>query len=447
MLQHAKNFMGHLCTLPYHILHHFRILVSRLIGYDKTLNRISNQIETLYQLSLLDRIHPALTEKILRLPASFSGHLSLTDFEALGRNLPAALALRREKTEMLLEIIKAAKLLPMAQRTALYRVTLEQADPYSQELAAWQFARLLFMYGLDDSPLLNLLEETLLTERSQDTLLERRKMLVMRIALFIVRGDTTTALSLLERYLSIHGHSTLHMFPPVACLAYTHGIRAQALSEAAFVYENIRKNREEDSFRAYLRDKSFALVGNGPQELGRGRGGEIDAHDAVMRINNPVVNSKYSADYGTKITVWCQNGNRPYSYGDFPTARYLLLPNNCERYPSNLEQNRALALTIREQGRQLIAPSRAEMQSLIRTLGVDYCSVGLLAATLLRNYSPAFSANDVYGMSFATDGPDNYREASRLYYFDETPIPADAYETHSLALERAAFKRLFTESQ
>ena len=439
MLRHAKKILTTLRV----VYCWFYAIPARLNRYDATLNRLDQRLETLYQLALLDRMRPALSGAILRLPEAFTHHLASTDPDVLERNADSVLALRRAKTDLLLDIAEAAKLLPMTQREALFREALVQADPYSRELAAWKLSRLLFMHGLDDAPLLRLLDETLAVAGRDDALPERRNMQAMRIALLTIRGDTATALSLLERHLSAHGRAALYIFPPAAWLAHTHGESGPSLSAPALVYENIRQNREEASFQAFLHGKSIALVGNGPQELGRGRGGAIDAHDVVVRVNHPVVGGKYSADYGTKTTIWCLNGLKPHSKSGFPAVRRLLLPNNCERCLVSWAQSRALAGSIRKQGRGIIAPSRAEMQNLIRDLGVDYCSTGLLAAALLRRLAPAFSADDVYGMSCAENGADSYRAMPRLYYFDEMPAAADAYEVHALDLERAAFARLF----
>lgn len=56
-----------------------------------------------------------------------------------------------------------------------------------------------------------------------------------------------------------------------------------------------------------LEGKSIAVVGNGPSEVGKGLGAEIDAHDVVIRINN-YVTAGYEKDYGRRIDVWMKCG-------------------------------------------------------------------------------------------------------------------------------------------
>jgi len=50
------------------------------------------------------------------------------------------------------------------------------------------------------------------------------------------------------------------------------------------------------------RGKTYAIVGNGPSEVGKKRGREIDGREIVIRMNNFSLN--YPQDYGCKVCVW-----------------------------------------------------------------------------------------------------------------------------------------------
>ena len=63
-------------------------------------------------------------------------------------------------------------------------------------------------------------------------------------------------------------------------------------------------NKQE--FSEFIKGKSIAVVGNGPQELGTNHGCEIDSHDIVIRFNF-FENNKYKQDYGTKTDLWIIN--------------------------------------------------------------------------------------------------------------------------------------------
>jgi len=54
--------------------------------------------------------------------------------------------------------------------------------------------------------------------------------------------------------------------------------------------------------------ESFCVVGNGPSELGRGAGKEIDANNLVIRINDYHVD--HPEDYGAKQGVWVRVANK-----------------------------------------------------------------------------------------------------------------------------------------
>jgi len=54
--------------------------------------------------------------------------------------------------------------------------------------------------------------------------------------------------------------------------------------------------------KSFFKGKSYAIIGNGPCELGRGRGREIDSRDIVVRFNN--FSLDYSVDYGIKVDAW-----------------------------------------------------------------------------------------------------------------------------------------------
>lgn len=61
----------------------------------------------------------------------------------------------------------------------------------------------------------------------------------------------------------------------------------------------------EHPFERFVSGKTVALIGNGPSEVGKGLGDEIDAHDIVIRINNYVIKG-HEADYGNRTDIWAK---------------------------------------------------------------------------------------------------------------------------------------------
>ena len=57
----------------------------------------------------------------------------------------------------------------------------------------------------------------------------------------------------------------------------------------------------------FLSGKTIAVVGNGPGEIGKGLGMEIDGHDVVIRFNNYQTKG-FENDYGSRTDVWMKGG-------------------------------------------------------------------------------------------------------------------------------------------
>jgi hypothetical protein len=67
------------------------------------------------------------------------------------------------------------------------------------------------------------------------------------------------------------------------------------------------ENRKKDLFKKTFEGKTIAVVGNGPSELGKNKGAEIDGHDIVVRFNN-YQTTGFEEDYGSKTDVWVRGG-------------------------------------------------------------------------------------------------------------------------------------------
>lgn len=92
--------------------------------------------------------------------------------------------------------------------------------------------------------------------------------------------------------------------PWVAAFAVSEGLSSNpSMKDSARISEEFEKSRAMRAFESLVKGKNIALVGNGPSEMGRGLGGEIDAHDVVIRINNYRING-FERDYGSRTDIW-----------------------------------------------------------------------------------------------------------------------------------------------
>lgn len=122
------------------------------------------------------------------------------------------------------------------------------------------------------------------------------------LCILLYKKQYKTAEKVLIAYVSgVNGLKHIEQFLPVADLAEKMGYTNERILKAALVFRALEKRKTK--FQKFIRGKTVALVGNGPSELGKGKGSEIDAHDIVIRMNNYQTKG-HETDYGSKTDVW-----------------------------------------------------------------------------------------------------------------------------------------------
>ena len=145
------------------------------------------------------------------------------------------------------------------------------------------------------------------------------------VSFLFYKGRQDEAVETLKKYIEKHGELNLDYFIPVAYLAKEFfQIKNPDVTLSAKRFETMRKN--EVLFEKLVNSGSFALVGNGPQEKGKGSGVKIDSHDVVLRFNGYTLAPEFQADYGKKVNIWanCVNVLEEKNHkGDFTYFMYL----------------------------------------------------------------------------------------------------------------------------
>ena len=106
-----------------------------------------------------------------------------------------------------------------------------------------------------------------------------------------------------KKYLYFHKLKDVENFFSVSYWFNSHGFSNPAVKKSAQIYQKILDCKENNAFYNLIKDKSIAVVGNGPCEIGKNKGEEIDKHDIVIRFNE-FHTKGYEKDYGTKCDVW-----------------------------------------------------------------------------------------------------------------------------------------------
>lgn len=204
----------------------------------------------------------------------------------------------------------------------------------------------------------------------------------------------------------------------------------------------LKRMHNDRKFDGLLSGKSIAVVGNGPSELGKGHGAEIDGHDIVIRINNYVTKG-YEPDYGRRTDVWMKCGAADVKHemrdADIKAILYtedlLVEPviSSFARYPEE-EIAKGLIVDYIE---------KCDHDAFKSEIGAAPSSGALLIERLRHIQGVSV---DVYGFSFLE--PDELRDSSAFVHYGRERTPE--YEKnivggaeHDVAKEVAWFRRHF----
>ena len=223
----------------------------------------------------------------------------------------------------------------------------------------------------------------------------------------------------------------------VANFAYQNGMKEFSLSSA--VFNEIIKTTEEDLFSQKIKDKTVALIGNGPQEAGQNKKDIIDSHEIVIRMNSYDLQQDYVKDYGEKCDIWYQYtgltdqewkkrkghpslyfiGNSPFSF----------------RYPRELIKRYANELS---KGIKIQAVKLSDLFELNKMTKIHSMSGGLLMVYLTKKTNPKFSVNDCFGFSFKEDKEN----------LSWSHVKGNVFRpVHSLDMERPVIRNIFIQGE
>jgi hypothetical protein len=116
-------------------------------------------------------------------------------------------------------------------------------------------------------------------------------------------GRKKDALSVLKHYYKQYETFDIFRYVLAAKCALENGITDENIERSVAVYDKFCKARKNKTLEKLVVGKKIAVVGNGPQQVDRGTGAEIDAHDIVIRFNNFRTDG-YEKDYGKRTDIW-----------------------------------------------------------------------------------------------------------------------------------------------
>lgn len=244
-------------------------------------------------------------------------------------------------------------------------------------------------------------------------------------------GEHDTALRILSRYAAKFDPDGIAQVLPLARLARDAGLRSAAIDRAAAVTDVLTAGRGADRLRALVAEGTVAVVGNGPGNLGTGRGAEIDAHDVVIRFNNHP--EGYEQDYGSRTDVWVRGAHRDVR-DRHDLQRYALVLWEMDLFRNVLEDPSHLDILYRD---ALFSPEKLAWigtetkRTLREASGLILPTSGAQVLWALHQARGSLDGVDVYGFS-GLDG-----SADHGHYYDKLGDMAARHDVDS----EAAFVR------
>lgn len=150
------------------------------------------------------------------------------------------------------------------------------------------------------------------------------------ISMFIEDKAYSKVDYLLQNYLNDYGECDLHEWLVISNYMIKNKLTEnEKIINASRLYEIFDEAEKNEILSNYLKNKKVAVVGNGPCEIGKNKGKEIDSHDVVLRFNDYSTNSEFEQDYGKKLDIWFFGialDPNMIDRADFSKLKYLLVP-------------------------------------------------------------------------------------------------------------------------
>lgn len=264
------------------------------------------------------------------------------------------------------------------------------------------------------------------------------KIWLVYISCLLEKGKKEQALNALVKYASRYQYKDIERYLLVAQFAYMNNLRNEEIDKANFVYQKLEENRKNNVLAKLLENKTIAIVGNGPSEIGKSNGKEIDSHDIVIRFNNYRTDG-FEADYGSKTDIWARGsgGNDVIDR----KQKYQLVTWEADYSHWRVLYDYLDIMYRQVKGGQLIYNFDYDCHlSLRNASGIDFPTTGLVLIWDIYQKLGSLDNVDFYGFSFCQDMPDRY---ATHYFNDRTKEEAIMRsEVHRIDKEAEFLKRL-----
>lgn len=249
----------------------------------------------------------------------------------------------------------------------------------------------------------------------------------------LIKYNPKKAIYILNKYNYFYDKKDIYRCLSVANFAYNNNSINNEIKLSASIYQELEKNRQNKELEKMLKGKSIAIVGNGPSEIGKCKGIEIDKHDIVIRFNNFETNN-FEKDYGTRTDIWCCNLN----YDIKPRREFfkmVLLPEEIDhKFISKID----LLADAVNKGSIIYNYGAEHLEGLNKDY-YDQPTFGLRLIFRLSKILDSFDNVDFYGFNFCKDIQDSYT----THYFKSRNLQYE--KLHNLMAETEYLTQFISE--
>lgn len=246
------------------------------------------------------------------------------------------------------------------------------------------------------------------------------------------------AKEILQDYYKKIGLKGIEQSLAVANFAYRLGYSNDIIEKASFIYEEFNKNKQQNSFEKFIKNKSIAIVGNGPYELGKNKGKEIDNHDIVIRMNN-YQTLGFEKDYGTKTDIYARGVSNDVQPKDFQQFKMIIIPLDLDNYLLSQHPQFINYIYDAVQNNISIYSSCRSTKSILKKIFPNLNpTTGFNIIWEIYHILGSFENVDFYGFNFMTKTQDNY---TAHYFNDRSEAESKAKSsTHNMKEESVILK-------
>jgi hypothetical protein len=253
------------------------------------------------------------------------------------------------------------------------------------------------------------------------------------ISFLLGRKEETKALDILNEYLKFYPLQSIVPWIAVADLSYRNNLINDDIKSSHELFQMCTDNQRNCILENYLQNKTIAIVGNGPHDLGKGYGLKIDGYDIVVRFNRFNTSPEFQEDYGSKTNI-------VFTY---PILFNVIVDINCDyivtdslyREPFDMD---FLLRFKKEKIKNIIAIDTVGVNDEIqKKYNVKYPTTGLRTIYYLkRGLNLQISKYDVYGFALRSG-------RVQLGHYNDINLSSGGY--HNLDLELPVLQDIFKD--